>query len=411
VVQVTRTDDRGAVAILVAILATTMFVFAGIVVDLGYARNVKLDAQDTADAAALAGAGNLNNCRSFSTCRAAVRAVKNSANENVAGGGPVNWGACSTLAPTSPTGYTWFTRGSGTSCIQFGTLPPSTTASLVFVELPSQRSPVFFGGLIGYNGIDVSVTTVAGTRATEGKPCVLCVEGQLTSETEVAVSGGGSIYAHDADASDGHVDVADGGSIYVTNNPQGPNFSPAPRRTNANVPDPLRTRTPPTVVPVRGSPPDSCDGSAPLEPDSYGDLDVTGACTMNAGVYQFSGDVRIETAGSLSQNGAVTIVLTGSAKLRVDGAVDLGPGLSDPLAFALYAPDGSPSIEVTATGSLSLAGAVYAPGSNVKSAGALTVAGTTVLNGLDVTASTFAVTGPGDAVTGLVGAPESALVR
>jgi Putative Flp pilus-assembly TadE/G-like len=410
-VQLVRTDDRGAVAILVAVLAVTLFVFAGIVVDLGYARNVKLDGQDTADAAALAGAGNLNNCRSFSTCRAAVRAVKKSANENVAGGGPVNWGACSAPAPTLPAGYTWATRGSRTSCIQFGSLPPSTTASVVFVQLPSQRSPVFFGGLVGYKGIDVSASTVAGTNPTQGNPCALCVRGQLTSDSEVQVSGGGSLYARDADASDGSVDVLPG-SIYVTNDPQGNNFSPDPRRTNANVPDPLSTRRPlPTVVPLPGSPPTSCDAVTPLDPDSYGDLDVPAACTMNPGVYQFTGDVRIETAGSLTQNGPVTIVLTGSAKLRVDGAVDLGPGLSDPSAFALYAPSGNPSIEVTSGGSLSLAGAVYAPGSDVRSAGAVTIAGTTVLNSLDVTGSTFAVAGPGDPVGSQFGPPESALVR
>ena len=49
------TDDRGAVAVLTAVLAVMLFGLAAFVVDLGIARDNRRQAQNTADAAALGG--------------------------------------------------------------------------------------------------------------------------------------------------------------------------------------------------------------------------------------------------------------------------------------------------------------------------------------------------------------------
>ena len=54
-----RRTDEGAIAIVVAIFSLVAFGFAAVVVDLGYARTVKLRAQDAADSAALGGAAAL----------------------------------------------------------------------------------------------------------------------------------------------------------------------------------------------------------------------------------------------------------------------------------------------------------------------------------------------------------------
>ncbi|HEX2149728.1 MAG TPA: pilus assembly protein TadG-related protein [Actinomycetota bacterium] len=52
-------DERGAVLVIVAFLMTTILGFAALAVDLGYARQRKAQAQNSADFAALAGAGVL----------------------------------------------------------------------------------------------------------------------------------------------------------------------------------------------------------------------------------------------------------------------------------------------------------------------------------------------------------------
>ncbi len=53
-------DERGAVAVVSAVLATVLFVVAALVIDLGMARDMRQQDQIAADASALAGASALN---------------------------------------------------------------------------------------------------------------------------------------------------------------------------------------------------------------------------------------------------------------------------------------------------------------------------------------------------------------
>ncbi|CAN5887338.1 hypothetical protein BH23ACT12_BH23ACT12_12340 [soil metagenome] len=57
--DLSRTDERGAVLIIVAFCLTSLLGLSALVVDLGYARQRKAQAQNSADFAALAGAGML----------------------------------------------------------------------------------------------------------------------------------------------------------------------------------------------------------------------------------------------------------------------------------------------------------------------------------------------------------------
>src|SRR5215213_11026244 len=92
-------DERGAVAVLTAVLAIVLFGIAALVVDLGVARDSRRQAQNTADAAALAAANalyatrapNLNQPGDFD---AAVEAAKSYAAENY-GTTEAEWAACS----------------------------------------------------------------------------------------------------------------------------------------------------------------------------------------------------------------------------------------------------------------------------------------------------------------------------
>ena len=52
-------NDKGAVAVMTAVLAVLLFGMAALVVDLGIARDNRRQAQNTADAAALAAANAL----------------------------------------------------------------------------------------------------------------------------------------------------------------------------------------------------------------------------------------------------------------------------------------------------------------------------------------------------------------
>ena len=92
-------DDRGAVALLTGLLAVVLFGMAAFVVDLGVARDNRRQAQNTADAAALAAANalyatrapNLNQPGDFA---AAVDAAKSYAAKNY-GTTASEWAGCS----------------------------------------------------------------------------------------------------------------------------------------------------------------------------------------------------------------------------------------------------------------------------------------------------------------------------
>lgn len=57
----TRSRQRGAVAVMAGLMAVTLFAFGGVVLDLGHLYIAKSELQNAADAAALAGAKELNN--------------------------------------------------------------------------------------------------------------------------------------------------------------------------------------------------------------------------------------------------------------------------------------------------------------------------------------------------------------
>src|SRR3954447_15226444 len=76
-----RDSEEGAVAVLVGILAVVLFGLAALVVNLGLARDTRREAQNTADAAALAAANNLYLSGPADTT-AAINAAKQSAADN-----------------------------------------------------------------------------------------------------------------------------------------------------------------------------------------------------------------------------------------------------------------------------------------------------------------------------------------
>jgi Flp pilus assembly protein TadG len=144
-----RGDDRGAVAILVAVLVTVFFGLAALVVDLGFAQDQTRKAQNAADAGALAGA----------TCMASLTSGCNSV-------------AAATLKARSYiTANGWDGAGS--------TIDVDTTALTVAVTLPARQSPTFFAGALGSRNASVARSATA-TWNGAGSGCSLCVLNDVT---------------------------------------------------------------------------------------------------------------------------------------------------------------------------------------------------------------------------------------
>lgn len=151
--------QRGAVAIYVALFLVVMLGFIALSVDIGRALVVRNELQNAADAAALAGAGQLKWTNTPTTWANATSKANAAISLNYADGKALSTG-------TVTAGY-WSVTGSPAG-MQSTTITPSG-GELPAVQVTVSRTagsnggPIqtFFAGLIGTSTIDVSATAVA----------------------------------------------------------------------------------------------------------------------------------------------------------------------------------------------------------------------------------------------------------
>jgi Putative Flp pilus-assembly TadE/G-like len=382
VVRLDRHADDGAVALLVAVLATVLFGFAAIVVDLGYARTVKSDAQSTVDAASLAGAGILSKDNSPSAITQAIDAIEASAKDNF-GTTPADWIACSATPPTPK----WVRGASGPDCILFNN--NANNPSKLQVVLPSKHVDSFFGGLLGYQGTDISARAQATIREEDVPGCALCVMGSLDTSGAVRVDGGtdgGSSSAGD----DSHVRT--GGSITVQApgaitfasppNPAGGASYSSPPIVPRPVADPFAGTGHPMPIGPAATPPGAFPSPAPsgagncgddgrLTQHTYRSITVTasvGHPCIATGVIVVTRQMRVR--GYLSAVSSAIQLSCGNrratvcASPRAGGQLEIEPGglmtaaTLIPTEFSVVADPNNTSI-MTIDGDLSVDKAIY----------------------------------------------------
>jgi hypothetical protein len=301
-------DDRGAIAVLVAVFALVMFGLAAIVVDLGMLRVTKADIHAAADAASLAGAAALYDEPSSTPQRAAaVAAVKDSAEHN--GTARSEWDSC-TAVVNGP-----WVASSSTSCIMFDSASSPRRVRVIF---PARRVNAAFGGLLGYSGTDITAESVAQARDRNMQDCSLCIDDFLDvdDDGDVLVDGDGSIMARDGEVDSGATlrltQAAEdaGGGIGFEDWPPSPNppssrYSPQPERAAHTDPFAGAELFPPgnNISSV------TCgSGSIPLD-RAYRNVTITGSCNLNNGVLFVGRRLRVNSGATLTGNG-LTIYVT-----------------------------------------------------------------------------------------------------
>ena len=332
--------EGGAIAIVVAVFSLTLFGFAAIVVDLGVARATRTEAQTAADAATLAGAGALYKEPSLVPREDdAVEAIKHIAFENYLSqsydseaDADAAWAACPAPPATDPKSSWAMAATSNSQCIRVG---PGTPPSQVWVRMPVRRAGAFFGGVLGYSGIDVTATSTAEARESSVQACSLCIADFLDLDGSVRVEGDGSVTADDAKVEDnGRIVVVGRGSIGFARNPdprRGPRYSEEPVV-------PLAPRDPFLGVAMPGSLPNNnlndstCGGGTLATNQAFDDLTVTGACTLPSdGMLVVTGTLLVTSGASLNGSSA-SVFLTcrnsqgsnGKAELCASGGRDGG---------------------------------------------------------------------------------------
>lgn len=324
--RLTGADDRGAVAILVAVFSIVVFVFAALIVDLGFARSVRRDAQNAADASALAAANVLYPGGPTPDFAAAISSAKTYASANF-GTTEGDWSACST---TEALAY----QPAGTSCISFDS---ATAPRNVRVVLPPRAVGSFFGGVVGYGGADVGAVAQAQVTRDSRPICAFCVLGPTTHTVQ-----NGHITMTDGDIwVNGSLDLgpqggvtANNGTVHVDESVDRPNQVSDPKVIgDVTVEDPLSGMpVPPSDIGTLPVTPklDPCTGG----PGFYGAVSLTGnrECRLTAGLYVFTEPLAISGRADLLANPADGVTLyfaCGVAGVRTSCASDPSPGRLD----------------------------------------------------------------------------------
>ena len=178
-------DERGAVAVLTALLMVGLMIMAAIVVDLGMARDVRRQSQNASDAASLAGAIKLYPNTALCPTGGpkpcfteAVDAVKSYALQNFQTS-EFDW---ANNCQASPAQALANVASSGTNCISF-----DSGGTLVRVYMPTRTLPTLFGRFAGSSSIPVG----SSAEAQLGTSCSLCFLGPVDAGNgDFSVSGG-----------------------------------------------------------------------------------------------------------------------------------------------------------------------------------------------------------------------------
>jgi Flp pilus assembly protein TadG len=158
-------DESGSALVLVAVSLTAIFGMMGLAIDVGQLRMAKQRLQMAADAAALAGALELNACGSTANCAVLKTAAQDALTENGYSGSAIQ-GAC------VPTGTALAISINNGPCAVGASDPHYGNASFVEVVV-SQAQPTFFAGVLGISTVQM-MTRAEATRA--GNSCIFALD-------------------------------------------------------------------------------------------------------------------------------------------------------------------------------------------------------------------------------------------
>jgi hypothetical protein len=418
-------SERGAVAIVVALLMMVFLGFASLIVDLGNARQLRRQAQGGADAAALAGAQELLAAPppAAPPWAGVISQVEDYAQQDM--GTPLSaWVGC-----VDPQALPYAPDVTNTdTCISSDS---STLPTRIRVQLPLRAVPTIFGGVLG-----VTTTYVAAAATAEVNPtvaCVLCVlspTGTALSgngEGVISITGGGLVVdstgpvASYLSGNSLAVSTGTGAGIGGPDAPQGfilasgASYTPTPVE-EPPVPDPLSTipecPAAGSVCPTTTFPNVNVSGAAlaTLTPGIYNTISVTNGAslTMAPGTYIITGSFTMSGLGTLTAAG-VTLYFAcssypapcapgqsgASMLLAGNGALSLSPPTSGPFQgmTVFFDRNNTATASITGNGGAIMTGTIY------MASGALSVTGNgslaSALNSM-IVASTVTVGGNGE---------------
>ncbi len=296
-----RTEQKGAVALLVAVMSLVLFTICGFVIDLGQARVVRRHAQNAADAVALA-AGNALYLNGTKTpdFDAAMQAAKDYAAANY-GVTADDWAECHDPL-VDPDAYH---PDSSISCISF---KPKDEPLYTRVVMPVRNVATPFASILGVHSIDIDAGSTSALQPGSMADCGLCLvgEGQHALQNGNVTINGANIDFNGSVTLKNQGVVVSGGSINIegtATTDQG-TWTPTPKVGQPRIDDPLAGLVLPAPSAGGSAKADPCtDG-----PGTYGAMSMSsGSCTLQPGLYVITGEWSLAGGASLDASSGVTL--------------------------------------------------------------------------------------------------------
>lgn len=396
-----RADEGGAIAVIVALVSLVLFLVAGLVVDLGIARDTRRLSQNAADAAALAGVNALyptgSDCTD-GTPAPCVALAWQSARQYVADNldledpDDLDWDSC----PAPPTDYE--VAPGSPSCISFDDLDEP---SRMWVVVPTQEVHTGFGALAGVDTITISARARARVAVQGNYECGLCVVGagpHKPGNGDITVSGGSVMfngtYEQGNSSDNGHVIATSPGQIISVEQHKsgGGTFSPDLIVPGPHVEDPFAGLSfplagtegfsgPLKTQPCKEGLKDKDDVPA-QGPGVYGDVQLPkDTCTLEPGLYVILGEWSFSNKTDLTGTGVTLYATcrskdtpqvcgpngTGGKLAGKNGDMHLSAPTSGPLRglTIVYDRENTAALDLQGNGNAVVNGTIYAPSATV----------------------------------------------
>lgn len=300
-VAVRDRDERGAVAILVAVSSLVLFGMAALVVDLGSARDMRRASQNASDASALAAANVLyldpttKAATSTPQFAAAVAAAKSYAKLNY---GVTDWSTC------TDAGSLAYVYPGSPSCISFDS---ATQPQTVRVRAPLRRVATPFASVfkLGTTGVAVGSFAEASLKVSATAACGFCVlgsgvhdlgTGHTTVTGDVGMNGDLSVKKTFAVTGSFTLEGYTGTEKFSGWNPD-----PTP---GIHVDDPMAGVTMPDPTGMSNkSNQNPCTGG----PGVYSSFNAASSCTLSPGLYVVLGNTKVTGNNTVLSGTGVTL--------------------------------------------------------------------------------------------------------
>ncbi len=367
-------EEDGQVLVLAVLCMAVILGFVALAIDVGQLLLTKRQLQTAADAAALAGALEIQKCSSTANCTA----MQNAATSALAENGLKNPTLVMQCASNRGTGLT-LTLNNGPCALGYSD-PNSGDTSYVEAVVTKQQ-PMLFAKVLGIKPMTISARSEAGTAnssfciyisadskywgTSTGTTWYMNSGAHLTSACGVVNDSGASSsiwFNHGSHTSATEI-YAHGG--YSSNN--GSHFSPDPTTGTLPIPDPLSWVPKPTAGGCTSVGPFSGKSNT-LEPGTYCGFNINsgGSVTLDpgsTGLYIFTGPVNVGDGGTLVANGDTLYFSSGSLQPNSGSEVDVIAPTSGPYTgIALVeGPGNTTQMTVDSGAKITLQGAVYLP--------------------------------------------------